>query len=130
YDRMLSERPEAGSHFCREQLRLLPGGEMAACLQPVVVHELWIRALRPAPRRLVELIGEHAYCNGNGHSLRGEEGQLTLPIKTSRRNAGVGQPVERHIVEDVRLGDTPGLTIECARDEGVTAGVVIQHPRR
>jgi hypothetical protein len=40
---------------------LFPGGEVAASVKPVVVEEIVrIRALRPASRGLVELVGEDA----------------------------------------------------------------------
>src|ERR1700724_49943 len=60
-----------------------------------------VRALGPAPRGLIQLLGEDAAGKRNGDVLGVEEVRLVLPIKTSRGNPGIRQPVERDVVEDV-----------------------------
>src|SRR5580692_4316401 len=55
------EDPEALPHLLGEQLRLLPGGEVAAAVEPLVVDEVArVGEFRPALRGLVELVGEDA----------------------------------------------------------------------
>ena len=57
----LTQCPERGAHFGGEQVRLLPGGEVTAPVEPVVMDEVaGIRALGPAARGLVQLVGEDA----------------------------------------------------------------------
>ena len=46
-------RPDLG----REELRLLPGGEVVALLDFVEVDEVGVGLLGPAPRGLIELLG-------------------------------------------------------------------------
>src|SRR3954467_7747458 len=48
-------RTESRADLLGEEGRLLPGGEMPALVDLVVVDEVGIRLLRPAPRRLVLL---------------------------------------------------------------------------
>src|SRR6516162_9088104 len=53
---LLAQWPEAGANLFREELRLFPGREVAASVELVVMDEVvGIRALCPAPRRLIEL---------------------------------------------------------------------------
>ena len=96
------QRPERRAHLVREQLRLLPGGEVAAAVELVVVDEVVrIGALGPAARGLVELVGEDADGERDRDVLGVEEVRLVLPVQASRGDPGVGQPVERDVVEDV-----------------------------
>ena len=75
---------------------------MAASVELVVVDEVvGIRPLGPASRGLVELVREDADGEWDRDGLRVEEVSLVLPVEASRRNAGVGQPVDREVVEDV-----------------------------
>ena len=60
---MSPQRPERGAHLLREQLWLLPGGEVAAPLSVVEVHEVRIDLLHPASRRLEDLTREGRECN-------------------------------------------------------------------
>src|SRR5947209_19091254 len=101
---------------------------MAALVDLVVMDELGIRLLRPAPRGLIELVRKRAHGSGNRDTLRGEKRELALPIKTSGRDRRVRQPVERGVVEDVVSREPLGLTVEHTRDERVTARVVVDHP--
>src|SRR5829696_7711656 len=47
----LLQRREARAHLPHEELRLLPGGEVCAFVELVVVDQLGIRLLRPTPGR-------------------------------------------------------------------------------
>ena len=85
--------------------RLLPGGEVAALGKPVVVDELRIGLLGPALRRLVDLVGEGADGDRDLDAPRIEEAarreMRIVPIEPRRGDRGVGQPVQRDVVEDV-----------------------------
>ena len=75
---------------------------MTAPVELVVVDEVaGIRALGPAPRGLVELVGEDADGKRDGDVLGVEEVRLVLPVEAGRGNPGVRQPVQRDVVEDV-----------------------------
>src|SRR5215469_10330570 len=81
----LAQRLERRPHLGGEELGLFPGGEVAAPVELVVVDEvLGIRALRPAPRRLVELVGKDADGKRDRDRLSVEEGCLVLPIQAGR----------------------------------------------
>src|SRR5262249_26029468 len=101
----LADRLEAGPHFIDEQLRLFPGGEVAALVGPVVVNELRISLLGPALRRLVDLIREGAYRPGDLQPPDIEEAARRnlrgVPVETRRGNRRIGQPVEGDVVEHV-----------------------------
>src|SRR5687768_5633916 len=73
-----------------EQTWLLPCREVAAPVHLVVVDQLRICALRPAPGGLVLLSGEHGYRNWNGDALGVEESTFVFPIQARRGDAGVG----------------------------------------
>ena len=77
-----AQRPEPRANFFGEELRLLPGGEVAALVELVVVDQFGIRPLRPAPRGWIELVREDAHGNRDGDALGVEEAQLVLPIET------------------------------------------------
>jgi hypothetical protein len=65
------------------------------------MNEPGICALRPTPRRRVDLVGEDADGRGDQDVLRGKKRQLAFPIETRGRDRRVRQPVEGDIVEDV-----------------------------
>src|SRR5437588_6100314 len=77
-----AEGSEASPDFFREGLRLFPGRKVTALIEPVVVNELGIGALRPAPRSLVELFGKRADGDRNGNMLRCKERKLAFPIQS------------------------------------------------
>src|SRR2546430_1715594 len=55
----LTQGAVRGPHCAGEQVGLFPGGKVAAPVEPVVVNEVaGIGALGPAPRGLIELVGE------------------------------------------------------------------------
>ena len=62
--RYLAERPEARADLFGKQLRLLPGGEVAAPAGLVEVDEVGIDLRGPAARSLEDLAGEDGEGNG------------------------------------------------------------------
>src|SRR4051794_8203640 len=94
-----SQWAERCAQLLGEELRLLPGGEVAALVDFVEVDEVGICPLGPAPRRLILLAGKDAHGNGDGDALGVEEAPLVFPVEARRRDAGVRQPVERDVVE-------------------------------
>src|SRR5580658_5011173 len=105
-----AQRPEPGSHLRRKDLRLLPGGEMTAFVEPVVVDELGIGPLRPAPRRWIEFVGEDAHGNRDGDALDVEIPFAKIfPVETGAGKRGVRQPSNRNVVEDVVAREALGL---------------------
>src|SRR3954466_7744778 len=81
--RHLAKRAQPGADLGDEQLRLLPGREVPALVELVVVDEVGIRLLCPTARRLIELVREDAHGYRDGHTLRVEETELVFPIETS-----------------------------------------------
>src|SRR5262245_18314356 len=69
-----------------EQLRLLPGREVPALGEPVVVNQVGVGFLGPAARGGVDLVGEDAHGGGERDPLGGEEGELALPVQPRRRD--------------------------------------------
>src|SRR5438128_1509979 len=104
-----AQRLEGSAQLGAEQPGLLPGGEVAALVELVVVDEIGIGPLGPVAGRLVELIREDAHRGWDLDALGTEEGELVLPIEASRRNRGVRQPEQRDVVEDVVRCDAFGL---------------------
>src|SRR5262249_54088918 len=58
--RRSSQRPERAAYLGREEVGLLPGREVVASVDFVVVDEIRVGLLGPAPRRLIELSREDA----------------------------------------------------------------------
>src|SRR5437763_6389828 len=94
-----TERPEGVAQLAGEQLRLLPGREVAAPIDLVVVDELRIRPLRPAARRGIQLVREDRDADWDLDALDVEEGEVALPVQASRRDAAVGEPVVGRVLE-------------------------------
>jgi hypothetical protein len=113
---------------------LFPGGEVAASVEPVVIEEvIGIRLLRPAVGGLIELVGKHADGERDGDVLGVEEVGLVLPVKASRRDSGVRQPVERQVVEDVVAGeiDREVSLQDLSEEPGLASAVaVVKRERR
>src|SRR3954453_14817058 len=124
----LAQRPEARANLFAEQLRLFPGRKVAALVELVVMDEVGIGLLRPMLRHLIELVRKDAHGYRDGDALRVEEAELVFPIKTSRRDPRVRQPVERDVVEDVISRKALGLSVEDACDERHAGRVVVDHP--
>src|SRR5262245_53486707 len=98
--------PERSAKLPREDLRLFPGGEVAALLGLVEVRERRVELLRPAARRAEDLAGEGGEADGDRdfgrRRARGEGcGPSALPVRSGRRGAGGRQPVHGDVVEDV-----------------------------
>src|SRR5262245_43447132 len=90
-----AQRPEASANFFREQLWLLPGREVSTLLDLVVVDELGIRRLDPAPRRLVRLARKDAHGHRDRDAFGIPKATLVFPIEPRRRDSRVRQPKER-----------------------------------
>src|SRR4030095_13132849 len=80
----LAKRPERCAELVGEELRLLPGGEVAAPVDFVEVNEGGVALLRPAARRLILLARKDGRCNGDRDALRVEEATLVFPIEARR----------------------------------------------
>ncbi len=77
-----------------------------ACKVPALVEliemdQFGIRLLGPAPRRLVELVREHAYGRRDVDALDGNVTVRVLPVETTGGDARVRQPEVGAVVEDV-----------------------------
>src|SRR5262245_39481230 len=114
----LAQGAEGLAELTREQLGLLPGGEVAARVDLVEVDEVVVGLLDPVARGLEDLAGEHR----EGHRERDVRGRLlersrdtpsVLPVQPRGRGRGVRQPVQRDVVEDVVPGEVArGLPVE------------------
>src|SRR4051812_6600956 len=125
----LAKRAEPRAQLGGVQLRLLPGGEVPALVELVVMDQVGIRLLCPTPRHLIELVREDAHGYRDRYALRVEEAELVFPIETSRRDPGVRQPVVRDVVEDVVSGEAfLGPVDKDARDQRQTSRVVVELP--
>ena len=56
-----AHRFEGRTHLSTEKVRLLPGREVPAFIELVVIDELRIRPLGPTPRRLIALARKDAH---------------------------------------------------------------------
>src|SRR5215471_11006779 len=72
-----------------EELRLFPGGEVAALGDLVVVDEVGVGPFGPGARRLVLLVREDARGHRDGDALGVEEAELVFPVQTRRRDPRV-----------------------------------------
>ena len=94
------------------------------------MDEVGIRLFGPVPRRRIELVREDADGNRNLDALGNEEGELVLPVEARCRDAGVGQPEQRDVVEDIVRRKAFGLPVERTRDHCQAARVVVEHVGR
>src|SRR5215212_2180880 len=94
-----AQRPERRPELLAEDLRLLPGGKVAALVDFVEVDEVGVGLLCPAAGRLILLAGKDRHGDRNGDALGVEEAALVLPIEARRGNGCVRQPIERDVVE-------------------------------
>src|ERR1044072_5315486 len=122
----LAQGPEACAHLVGEQLRLFPGREVAAPVDPVVVDEVvGIGPLGPAAGRLVELLREDADGVRDRDRLGLEEACLFLPVKARGGDPRVRQPVQRDVVQDVVAGEVAATaSLEDPCDQPGLAGAV------
>src|SRR5215471_10617362 len=100
----LAERPEGGAEFFGKQLRLLPGGEVAAPVGLVEVDEVGVELLGPAARGPEDLTGEHREADRE-LDLRGRMsgrkgcGSSAFPVRAGGGGPGTRQPVQRDVVK-------------------------------
>src|SRR2546430_10413109 len=87
----LTQRLERGAHLAAERRRLLPGGEVTALVELVVMNELGIGLFRPTPRCLIQLVRIGAHGDRKRHAFRSEKGKLALDRKTTRLNSSHSQ---------------------------------------
>jgi hypothetical protein len=78
---------------------------MSALVDLVVIDEVVICTLCPAPRRLVGLTGKDARGSRDGHVGGVVKAELIFLVEAGRRNRRAGQPVERDVVEDIVSGE-------------------------
>src|SRR3954464_15142080 len=95
----LAKRAEPVAQLGGVQLRLLPGGEVPAALDLVVVDEVGVCLLAPAARRVDDVVGEDAHGHGNGDVPDGGPAGLVLPVDARRGDPRVRQPEEGDVVE-------------------------------
>src|SRR5215211_8944190 len=133
----LAKRPERRANLFGEELRLLPGGEVAAPVGLVEVGEAGVGLLDPAAWGSPDLAGERREADRNRDLRRSLPGRLgcrqgssVLPVRPGRRRPGARQPVQRDVVEDVLPGEIArGLAFdEGARDLVVAVRVVVEQP--
>src|ERR1700719_3461036 len=112
---VLPKRLECGAHFLREELRLLPGREVSAFFELIIIDEFGIGSFCPTSWRLVELVWKGAHGSWNGNAFRREKRKLAFPIQTSRRDRRVCKPVVSNVIENVISREPFRLTVEDAR---------------
>src|SRR5262245_13848830 len=116
----LPQRFERRAHLGREQLRFLPGGEVAAPVDLVEVRESGVDRLNPAAWGSPDLAGERREGDRNldcRRSLAGRTGRgqnlSELPVPPGGRGAGARQPVQRDVIDDALPGETAdGLAVD------------------
>src|SRR5215469_18424806 len=92
-----------------KQLRLFPGGEVAAFFGFVEVDQVVVGLLGPAARRVDVLLWEHRDSCREREVSGGVEvsaGDRLLPVQPCGGGGGVGEPVQRGVVEPVVAGDS------------------------
>src|SRR6476469_7512798 len=108
---LFAQRSEARANLFTKELRLLPRCEVAAFGELVVVDELGIRPLCPAPRGWIEFVREDAHGNRDGDAFGIEIAFAPIfPIQTGARKRRVRQPSDRYVVEDVVACKALGLS--------------------
>src|SRR3954452_22357151 len=104
---LISQRLECGPDLRCEKLRLFPGSEVAALVDLVEVSDVRVARLDPAARRPPDLswkrreaerdLRRRQWLRTRGRRVR----PVRLPIRSSCRGTGAGEPVQRDVVEDV-----------------------------
>src|SRR5688572_988458 len=101
---------------------------MAALGDFVEVDELGIRLLRPAPRRLVQLVREDAHGHRDVDALGRHVTERVLPVEATRRDARVRQPEVRAVVEDIVARQALWYAVEGPRNQLEAARVMVEQP--
>src|ERR1700729_3254085 len=94
-----AQRLERRANVFAEELRLFPGGKVAADVVLLVIDEFGIGFLRPAPRCRIDLARVPAHADRARAALDVEVAALIIRIESRRRNGRVRQPVERDVIE-------------------------------
>jgi hypothetical protein len=111
-----AKRSEPRSDLRRKALRLLPGGEVSALGELIVVNQFRIRLLCPTPRGWIEFVREHAHGDRDGDALGVEIAFAKIfPVKAGAGKRRVRQPGDRDVVEDVVARKALGLALKDAR---------------
>src|SRR5258706_1579315 len=105
--RLMRVSTESGTQFLDEYRGLLEGGEMSAAGGFVPIGESRIDPLARQSRRSKQFAGENAHGDGQIEPLRREIGRETLIVEARRGRGGVGEPIERDVVEHLVAGDLP-----------------------
>src|ERR1700679_2452301 len=98
---------------------------MSTLRRSVVINQFGIRFLRPAFRGLINLVRKGAYGNRDRDTPWIKKASLIFPIKTSRRDRCLGQPVESDVFKNIISSQPFRLTVEHPGNECLTTGVVI-----
>src|SRR2546426_1093698 len=107
---LLTKRSEGGAQLGGEKLRLFPRGEVSAFVDFMKIDQVLIGAAGPRLRGTIYVLWKYS----DGHrqrdlgglprcGLRGIASDV-LPIQAPRRGRGVGEPVQREVVEDLVFG--------------------------
>src|SRR5688572_21931907 len=133
----LAQWAECSPHLGGEELRLLPGWEVAAAVDLVEVAEVGVGRLNPAARGSPDLAGERREADRNRDRRRSRatrtgcgQNLSKLPVPPGGRGAGARQPVQRDVVDDALSGEIAhGLALyERAGHLVVAVRVVVEHP--
>src|SRR5260370_9880203 len=124
-----AQGPEPRAQLVAEEFGLLPGGEVAAFVDLVVMDELGVSPFYPTPRSCIDLIREDAHGNRDGDVLRGKEGLLVFPIQTRGRDRRIRQPIERNVVEHIVSCKALRLTVKDTRHEREAERIMVEYPR-
>ena len=92
---------EGRPQFLSKNRWLLPCREVATFVELVVINEIGIGPLGPAPRSLICLAGEDAHGHRNRDALSVPKATLVFPIEPRRRDTRVRQPIERDVIENL-----------------------------
>src|SRR5258706_13215372 len=101
------KRAECGAQFLDEYGGLLEGREMSAMGGFVPIEEPRIDPLAPQARRLKHFARENAHRDRQIELLSREIGRETLVVEARGGSGGVGEPIERDVVEHLVARDFP-----------------------
>src|SRR5215831_13221209 len=105
-----AKRPKCFSKLAREQLRLLPGREVAAFVDFVEIGQVGISTMSPRIRRTVDVFGEHGDRDRKLDLRRLPRSRArgiastVFPVEARGRGRGVGEPIKRDVIQDFVFG--------------------------